>query len=177
MDKNRTSSATWHDNATGLLPGNANNSNKWFSELSGLSSSLVLLSPPPKRGNSGTKVKSSTLHFVRKLHTIRDKKSLDKNLNRPHTQTRIVPFSWLTTKHSQFGTFSQPCSNRTSQIAVPTFVLRKDDRTDSAQEEQLGLPYWTLIWAFCVLVDVSRYLDILTLEIFKNNVGASSILT
>ena len=32
-----------------------------------------------------------------------------------------------------------------SQIAFPTKVLLKDDRTDSAQEEQLGLPYWTVI--------------------------------
>ena len=31
-----------------------------------------------------------------------------------------------------------------SQIAFPTTVLPKDDRTDSAQEEQLGLPYWTI---------------------------------
>ena len=32
-----------------------------------------------------------------------------------------------------------------SKIAFPTIVLPKDDRTDSAQEEQLGLPYWTMI--------------------------------
>ena len=40
-------------------------------------------------------------------------------------------------------------SIRFSQIAFPTIVLPKDDRTDSAQEEQLGLPYWTMIWAIC----------------------------
>ena len=33
-----------------------------------------------------------------------------------------------------------------------------------------------MIWAICVSVDVSKYLDILTLGIF-NNFGASSILT
>ena len=33
-----------------------------------------------------------------------------------------------------------------------------------------------MIWAICVLVDVSKYLDILTLE-FSNNVWASSIFT
>ena len=33
-------------------------------------------------------------------------------LYRPHTQTRIA-FSRLTNKHSQFGTFSQPCFNWT----------------------------------------------------------------
>ena len=32
-------------------------------------------------------------------------------------------------------------------------------RTDSAQEEQLGLPYWTMIWAICVVVDESKCLD------------------
>ena len=29
-----------------------------------------------------------------------------------------------------------------SQIAFPIIVLPKDDRTDSAPEERLGLPYW-----------------------------------
>ena len=40
-----------------------------------------------------------------------------------------------------------------SQIAFPIIVLPKDDRTNSAQEEQLGLPYWTMILAICVVVD------------------------
>ena len=70
--------------------------------------------------------------------------------------------------------------NRTSigfsQIAFPLIVLSKDDRTNSFQEERLGLPYWTMIWVICASVDVSKSLDILTLELF-NNVGASSILT
>ena len=56
-----------------------------------------------------------------------------------------------------------------SQIAFPIIVLPKDDRTDSAQEEeQLGLPYWTMIWATSVVVDESKCQDIF---------GASSILT
>ena len=42
-------------------------------------------------------------------------------------------------------------------------VLLKDDRTDFAQEERLDLPYWSMIWAICVLVDVSNCRDILTL--------------
>ena len=46
-----------------------------------------------------------------------------------------------------------------SQIAFPTIVLPKDDRTNSFQEEQLGLPYWTMIWASCASVGVSKYLD------------------
>ena len=33
------------------------------------------------------------------------------------------------------------------QIAFPTYVLPKDDRTNSFQEERLGLPYWTMILA------------------------------
>ena len=63
-----------------------------------------------------------------------------------------------------------------SLIASPLKVLPKDDRRDFVQEEQPDLPLWTMILAICALVDVSKYLDILTLEIF-NNVGASSILT
>ena len=60
MDKKMTSRAKWHDNATnyfsylhiqhnvaGLQPGNTKNSSKWFSLLSGLSSSLGSLSPTP----------------------------------------------------------------------------------------------------------------------------------
>ena len=31
-----------------------------------------------------------------------------------------------------------------SQIAFSIIVLPKDDRTDSVQEERLGLPYWTI---------------------------------
>ena len=53
-----------------------------------------------------------------------------------------------------------------SHIVFSTIVLPKDDRTDFAQEEQLGLPYWTMILAICALVDVSKYLDILTLDFF-----------
>ena len=59
-----------------------------------------------------------------------------------------------------------------SQIAFPMRVLPKDDRTDSFREERLGLPQWTMILAICALVDVSTYLDILTLDFF-NNVDAS----
>ena len=47
-----------------------------------------------------------------------------------------------------------------SQIAFPTIVLPKDDGTNSFQEERLGLPYWTMILAICVVVDESKCLDI-----------------
>ena len=46
-----------------------------------------------------------------------------------------------------------------SIIAVPAEVLPKDDRTDSVQEEQLGLPHWTMILAICVVVEESNCLD------------------
>ena len=49
-------------------------------------------------------------------------------------------------------------------MAFPTIVMPKDDRTDFVQEEQLDLPYWTMILAPCVVEGVSIYLDILTLE-------------
>ena len=62
-----------------------------------------------------------------------------------------------------------PSSKRTSigfsQSAFPVTVLPKDDNTDFAQEERLGLPYWTMILAICVVVDESKCLDILVLEL------------
>ena len=62
----------------------------------------------------------------------------------------------------------KPCPNRVaigcSQIAFPIIVMPKDDRTDFAQEERLGLPYWTMIWAICVEVDESKCLDIPILD-------------
>ena len=54
------------------------------------------------------------------------------------------------------------------QIAFPIIVLPKHDRTDFAQEERLGLPYWTMFQAICVVVDESICLDILTLGNFNN---------
>ena len=46
-----------------------------------------------------------------------------------------------------------------SQIAFYTIVLLKDDRKDFVQEEQLDLPYWTMILAICVVVDESKCVD------------------
>ena len=77
------------------------------------------------------------------------------------------PFSRCTKRHSQFGIFSQPCFNRISQIAFPIIVLPEDDRTDSAQEERLGLPFWTMISAICVVVDGSKCLDIPMLDLSR----------
>ena len=57
----------------------------------------------------------------------------------------------------------KPSPNRVaiglSQIAFPIIVLPKDDHKDFAQEEPLGLPYWTMILAICVVVDESKCLD------------------
>ena len=52
-----------------------------------------------------------------------------------------------------------------SQIAFPTIVLPKDDHTDVFQEERLGLPYWTMILAICVVVEESLDIPILELSI------------
>ena len=57
------------------------------------------------------------------------------------------------------------------RTAFPTTVLPKDDRTDFSQEEQVGLPYWTMILAIYVLEDVSIHPDILIWEfkvVFKH---------
>ena len=48
---------------------------------------------------------------------------------------------------------SSHVSTRFSQIAFPTTVLPKGDRTDFVQEERLGLPFWTMIQTICVVVD------------------------
>ena len=47
-----------------------------------------------------------------------------------------------------------------SQLAFPTTVLPKDDHINFVQRERLGLPYWTMIQAICVVVDESKCLDI-----------------
>ena len=78
--------------------------------------------------------------------------------------TVTTAFSRCANKHSQLETFSQPYFNRIFSNCLSIIVLPKDDSTDSAQEEHLDLPYWTMIWAISVSVDESKYLDIQTLE-------------
>ena len=53
----------------------------------------------------------------------------------------------LTKKHSQLFLFP----NR-----VPIEVLPEGYRTYSFRQERLGLPYWTMIEAICVVVHVSK---------------------
>ena len=60
---------------------------------------------------------------------------------------------------------------RFSHIAMPITVLPKDDQTDFTEEERLGLPHWTMIWAhlrFGRRIRMSGHSD---LGIF-NNCGA-----
>ena len=61
-----------------------------------------------------------------------------------HDVQRDIPNLEFSPSHASIGF---------AQIASPITVPPKDDRTDSAQEEQLGLPYWTMILAICVVVD------------------------
>ena len=82
----------------------------------------------------------------------------------PHTQIRIVLLHGVRINISNWKLSPNRVWTELSRMAFPTVVLPKDDRTDSFQEERLGLPYWTMIWATCVSVDVSKNLDILTLE-------------
>ena len=80
----------------------------------------------------------------------------------PQTQIRTNPFHDVQRDIPNLESSPSHVSIGFSQIAFPLVVLPKDDRTDSVQEERLDLPHWTMIWAICVLVDVSKYLDILT---------------
>ena len=64
-----------------------------------------------------------------------------------------------------------------SRIAIPVIVLPEDDYTDFGLKERPELPYWTVIWDISVLVGVFKISGHSDFGIFKNNVGASSILT
>ena len=63
----------------------------------------------------------------------------------PHTQRRIILFHDEQRDIPNLEFSPSHVSIGFSQIAFPITVLAKDDRTDSAQEEQLGLQYWTMI--------------------------------
>ena len=93
-------------------------------------------------------------------HRINDFVSFQPILCHPHTQIRIILFHGVRKRHSQLEPSPNHVSIGFSQIAFPRTVLPEDDRTDSAQEERLGLPYWTMILVTCVVVDESKCLDI-----------------
>ena len=73
----------------------------------------------------------------------------------PHTQIRIILFHDVQRDIPNLEFSPSHVSIGFSQIAFPIIVLPKDDHTDCVQEEQLGLPYWTMILATCVVVDES----------------------
>ena len=85
----------------------------------------------------------------------------------PHTQIRIISFDDVQRGIPNLELSPSHASIGSSQIAFPITVLPKDDRTDCVQEERLGLPYWTMISAICVVVDESKCLDFPT-GIFNN---------
>ena len=86
------------------------------------------------------------------------------DLSRPHKRDKNNPFLCERISISNMELYPNCVLTQLSRVAFPMKVLPKDDRTDFAQEEQLGLPYWTMILATCALVDVSNYLDTLTLK-------------
>ena len=83
---------------------------------------------------------------------------------RPHTQTVKGPVSRLTNKHSQLETFSQPCCNRIFSNCLSHNSPAKGWPYRFRSRGPLDLPYWTMIWAICALVDVSKCLDTPILE-------------
>ena len=87
----------------------------------------------------------------------------------PHTQIIIILLHGVQTNIPNWKPPNR-AAIRFSQIAFPMIVLPKDDHTDSVQVEQVGLRYWTMIQAICVLVNESKCLNIPILE-FSNNVG------
>ena len=85
-------------------------------------------------------------------------------LSHPHTQIRILLFHDEQRDIPNLEFSPSHASIGCSQIVFFIIVLPKDDRTNSAHEERLGLPYWTMILAICVVVDESKCLDISILE-------------
>ena len=80
-------------------------------------------------------------------------------LSHPHTQIRITLSDAVRTSIPP-----NHVAKGFSQIAFLIPVMPKDDRTDFAHEERLGLPYWTMILATCVVVDESNCVNTPILE-------------
>ena len=78
----------------------------------------------------------------------------------PQTQITVTLFHGVRISIPNWKLSPNGALSGFSQIAFPTTVLPKGDRTDFAQEEWLDLPYWTMIWTICVVVDESNCLDI-----------------
>ena len=86
---------------------------------------------------------------------------------RPHERIRIVLLLGWQINVPSLELVPNCVPIELDQIAFPIIVLPEGDRTDSFREERLGLPYWTMIWAICVVVDESKCLDIPILELAK----------
>ena len=71
----------------------------------------------------------------------------------PHTQTRIALFHDVQRDIPNLEFSPNHASIGFSQIAFPIPVLPKDYHTDFAQEERLGLPYWTMILEVSVILE------------------------
>ena len=85
---------------------------------------------------------------------------------RPHTQIRRVPVLGWRINIPNLELFPTRISKELFQIAVPIIVLPKDDRTDCAQEDDVGHLYLGRG------IQLSGHSDFVIL----NNGGASSIL-
>ena len=87
-----------------------------------------------------------------------DSVSFQPILCHPHTQIiilfhdvqRDIPNLEFSPSHASIGS---------SRIAFSITDLKKDDHINFVQEERLGLTYWTMILAICVVVDESKCLD------------------
>ena len=84
-------------------------------------------------------------------------------------------FRW-THRHSQFWTFPTQVPTELPRTVFPTRSQQVDLLTNFVLEELLDLSCWTMISAFGVVRNISKHLDIVTLEILSN-FGATSILT
>ena len=91
--------------------------------------------------------------------------------HRPHTLIRIVLFHDVHRDIHNLEFSPSHVSIGFSQIAFPIIVLPEDDRTDPFREERLGLQYWTMILAICVVVDESKCLDTPILDFLKQFVS------
>ena len=85
----------------------------------------------------------------------------------PHTQMRTTLIHGVRISIPNWKPSPNRSSKGFSQVAFPITVLPKDDHTDFAQEERLGLPYWTMILAICVVVNRIQMSGHSDLGIFK----------
>ena len=93
------------------------------------------------------------------LHRIKILFLSSQFLCHPHTQIRIILFHDVQRDIPNWKLSPNHVPIEFLKLSFTRIVLPKGDRTDSFQEEQLDLPYWTMILAICVMVDESKCLD------------------